>query len=218
MLSSEGAALFKLGRHAAAAALLTDGLARAERATGPTSELTASFLTNLGLAQGQLDHHAEARAAFERSFAIHVHNDGPDSLDAGTLHIDLALLLIETSSLDDARSHAERAVAIFDRILGADHPDLAMALEALATIELRTEHPERAVPALERAVTIRAIAPAMPPQDLAATRFDLAKAILAAHGSPARARKLAADARTALERIGDADGVREVSDWLTSLR
>ena len=93
-----------------------------------------------------------------------------------------------------------------------------MALEALATIELRTHHPERAVPALERAVTIRATAPATPPQDLAATRFDLAKAILAAHGSPARARKLAADARTALERLGDADGVRVVSDWLASLR
>ncbi|HSS01300.1 MAG TPA: serine/threonine-protein kinase, partial [Kofleriaceae bacterium] len=218
MLSSEGAALFKLERHAEAAALLTDGLARAERATGPTSELTASFLTNLGLAQGQVKHHADARAAFERSFAIHVHNDGPDSLDAGTLHIDLAFLLIDTSSFNDARAHAERAVAIFDRILGANHPDLAMALEALATTELRTHHPERAVIALERAVTIRATAPATPPQDLAATRFDLAKAILAAHGSPTRARKLAADARTALERIGDTDGVREVSSWLASLR
>ena len=155
---------------------------------------------------------------FERSFAIHVAHDGPDSLSAGTLHIDLALLMIDTGELAPARAHTERAVAIFDRVLGAGHPDLAMALEALATIELRSAHPDRAVAALERAVAIRAEAPGTAPNDLAATQFDLAKAIIAARGPTGRARKLAADARVALERIGDADGVREVSDWLAAQR
>jgi hypothetical protein len=159
-----------------------------------------------------------ARAAFERSFAIHVEHDGPDSLDAGMLHLDLALLLIDTGELAPARAHADRAVAIFDKVLGAGHPDLAMALEALATTELRTTRPERAVAALERAVAIRAGAPGTAPNDLAATQFDLAKAIIAARGPATRARKLAGDARLALERIGDADGVREVSDWLAAQR
>jgi hypothetical protein len=159
-----------------------------------------------------------ARAAFERSFAIHVEHDGPDSLDAGMLHLDLALLLIDTGELAPARAHADRAVAIFDKVLGAGHPDLAMALEALATTELRTTRPERAVAALERAVAIRAGAPGTAPNDLAATQFDLAKAIIAARGPATRARELAGDARLALERIGDADGVREVSDWLAAQR
>ncbi|HZJ62505.1 MAG TPA: tetratricopeptide repeat protein [Kofleriaceae bacterium] len=218
MVSSEGAALYKHERFADAVELLTAGLARAERASGADSELAASFLTNLGLAHWQLKHHAEARAAFERSFAIHVAHDGPDSLSAGTLHNNLALLMIDTGELAPARAHAERAVAIFDRVLGAGHPDLAMALEALATIELRSAHPDRAVAALERAVAIRAEAPGTAPNDLAATQFDLAKAIIAARGPTGRARKLAADARLALERIGDADGVREVSDWLAAQR
>jgi hypothetical protein len=58
----------------------------------------------------------------------------------------------------------------------------------------------------------------MPPNDLAATRFALAKAIVAAHGPAARARGLAEEARDALERIGDADGVRLVSAWLQAHR
>ncbi|HEX3477638.1 MAG TPA: serine/threonine-protein kinase [Kofleriaceae bacterium] len=213
MLSAEGAALYKLRRYTEAVDLLGRGLATAEQVTGPSSDLAASFLTNLGLAQQELKHHAEARAAFERSYAIHAQH-GSDSLGAGTLDINLALLLLETGEIGPARSHAEHAVAIFDKVLGPTHPDLAMALEALATAELRSKRPERAVPALERAVAIRAASAATAPNDLAATRFDLAKAIIAAHGSTARARQLAEDARHALEGIGDADGVREVSAWL----
>src|SRR5262249_47578855 len=106
---------------------------------------------------------------------------------------------IDTGEIAAAQRHADRAVAVFDKVLGADDPDRAMALEALATTELRAGNPQRAVPALERAVAIRTAAPS-PPNDLAATQFDLAKAIIAAHGPAARARKLAGDARLALER------------------
>jgi tetratricopeptide (TPR) repeat protein len=220
MLSAEGAALYKLRRYTEAVDLLGRGLATAEQVAGPSSDLAASFLTNLGLAQQELKHHAEARTAFERSYAIHAQH-GSDSLGAATLDLNLALLLLETGDTGEtgtARSRAEHAVAIFDKVLGPTNPDLAMALEALATAELRSKRPERAVAALERAVAIRAGAAGTAPSDLAATRFDLAKAIIAAHGSVARARQLAEDARHALEGIGDAAGVREVSAWLQAHR
>jgi tetratricopeptide (TPR) repeat protein/tRNA A-37 threonylcarbamoyl transferase component Bud32 len=217
MLSAEGAGLYKLKRYTEAVDLLGRGLSIAEQAVGPSSDHAASFLTNLGLAQQELKHHAEARAAFERSYAIHAQH-GSDSLGAGTLDIDLALLLLETGEIAPARSHAEHAVAIFAKVLGPTHPDLAMALEALATAELRSSRPDRAVAALERAVAIRATAAGTAPSDLAATRFELAKAIVAAHGPVARARQLAEDARHALEASGDADGARKVSTWLQAHR
>ncbi|HEX3763909.1 MAG TPA: serine/threonine-protein kinase [Kofleriaceae bacterium] len=217
MLSAEGAGLYKLQRYPEAVDLLARGLATAEQVAGPSSDLAASFLTNLGLAQQELKHYPEARAAFERSYAIHAQH-GSDSLGAGTLDLDLALLLVDAGETGPARSHAEHAVAIFEKVLGPAHPDLAMALEALATTELRSQRPDRAVAALERAVAIRAAAAGTAPNDLAAARFELAKAIIAAHGSPPRARQLAEDARHALEGVGDAAGVRKVSAWLQAQR
>ena len=218
MVSSEGASLFRLERYPEAVEVLTRGLARAEQAAGADSELTASFLTNLALAQRQLKHYAEARAALERSFTIHASHGGIDSLGVATVDLDLAILLLETGEVEPARAHAERAVAIFGKVMSGGDPDLAMALETLATAESRAAHPERAVTALERAVAIRAADASTPANDLAATRFDLAKAIVAAHGSASRARQLAEDARAGLERMGDADGVAEVSGWLQQLR
>jgi tetratricopeptide (TPR) repeat protein len=218
MVSTEGGALFKVGSYAEAVELLTRGLATAEQAMGASSDLVGSFLTNLGLAQWRLEHHAEARAAFERGFARHVQRGSGESLEGGTIHVNLAFLLLDTGEVAAARSHAEQSVAIFTKVLGPSHPDLAMASEALATAELRSGRPERAVVALERAAAIRAVAAGIPPNDLAATRFELAKAIVAARGSTARARKLAEAARDALAAMGDDDGVREVSAWLAVLR
>jgi len=90
----------------------------------------------------------------------------------------------------------------------------AKALDVLGTAELRSGRPEPAVVALERAVAIRAGGAGTAPGDLAAIRFTLAKAIVAAHGPAARARKLAEEARDALAHSGDARGAGEVSTWL----
>ncbi len=129
MIGGEAAALYELGRYADADALLEKTLPVAVSASGPESELVASLLTNLGLAQWKLGRLADSRSTFERALDI-VERHAPGSPRAATIHLDLALVLIDSDQPDAAAPHADRAVTGY-RQLGAE-AEVANALDLLA--------------------------------------------------------------------------------------
>lgn len=84
-------------------------------------------------------------------------------------------------------------------------------MQALA--DVRAGRSAAALSALERALAIRTKT-ASAPTDLAYTRFDLAKALVATGGDKRRARELAEQAHADLERAGQAADAAEVAAWL----
>jgi tRNA A-37 threonylcarbamoyl transferase component Bud32/tetratricopeptide (TPR) repeat protein len=216
MLGAEGATLYELERYEEANALLERGLPLAEQGMGGESEMVASFLTNLGLARWKLKRFPEAKAAFTRGRAIAERTD-PEGMRVVNLDYNLAVFLLDAGEVDAARAHAAAAAAGFERKLGADHVDVAMALDTVATVALRSSRAADAVTAVERALAIRIRAKAKP-EALAYTRFDLAKALVAAKRDHRRARALAEEARGELERLSDPDGGREIAAWLRTAK
>lgn len=79
---------------------------------------------------------------------------GAESVDAAETANDLAMLLRDLRRMDDARALAERAVAIRERLLGADTLPLAESLDTLGTVYGLSGQYERAVARFEQALRI----------------------------------------------------------------
>jgi hypothetical protein len=86
-----------------------------------------------------------------------------------------------------------RALAIWEGTAGREHPDVAYALQGLGDTHLAAGRPADAIAPLERALTIRAAGSV--PDDLAETRFALARALWDAGRDRPRARTLAGGGR-----------------------
>lgn len=74
-----------------------------------------------------------------------------------------------------AKEHHERALEIFETVLGAEHPDVAAPRIGLASVVLTLGDPEAARAHAERAASICEAA-AVAPEVLAKTRFVLTQA------------------------------------------
>ena len=136
---------------------------------------------------------------------------------ARSLH-ELGNLMSEAERLDDARSHHEQALAMWEKTRGEDHPDVAHALTSLGLLDIAADAPQSAVERLERALKLRG-GRGLDPRLLARTQFALAKALHATGGDHPRARELATKARDTLHKGKSPDpaGAAEVETWLTQL-
>jgi tetratricopeptide (TPR) repeat protein len=103
-------------------------------------------------------HLRAALAALDREYAG---LPAPDT--AGTLR-NLATVVHMEGRLDEARTIAERSLAMYERTLGPDHPDVALPLTELATLALARDDLDAAQSELERvrAVRERALGPDHP--------------------------------------------------------
>ncbi|HEU4326930.1 MAG TPA: tetratricopeptide repeat protein [Roseiflexaceae bacterium] len=80
---------------------------------------------------------------------------GREDEDVATLCTNLGFYLNAQGSYDAARPLYERALAIRERVLGADHPDTATSLNNLAVLHANQSQFALALPLLERAIRIR---------------------------------------------------------------
>jgi eukaryotic-like serine/threonine-protein kinase len=155
-----------------AEALLERGLARQRRAQ---YEEAARDLERAYLLAAELEH-AEVEAAAVGALAIVVGNDRAEH-DAGLLWAKTALalasrpradpreratvlsgigmVLLGKGALEEALTHHQRALAIFEAALGPDHPDIADLLHNMGTVLLRQGKQDDALTHLRRARSIR---------------------------------------------------------------
>jgi tetratricopeptide (TPR) repeat protein len=173
-------------------------------------------MNNLGNVYLGMKQYAKARALYERALA----SQDPATADRNP-HV--AVFLNNLASVHEATGEPKAAEALFVRAitgfetaLGPDHSFVAVGLWGLAHLQLGEGRPREALPSLERAAAIVDANPGVQQNEFN-IHFDLARALVGAHGD--RARALAA-ARKALDgfRSPGADQAEEVATvqaWLT---
>jgi eukaryotic-like serine/threonine-protein kinase len=188
-------------------------LAALEASYGPDHPVIATVHYHLGkLARrhGDLEIAAE-HLAREREILTKAH--GPDAEPLAYAHHGQGQLDLARERPEAAVASFRRALEIWEKALGPEHQRLAGPLTGIGKAELMAERADAALEPLERALRLRESAEDVAPDDLADTRFTLARASWE-RGDPARARALALEARTALEGIEHA-AVEEIDAWLT---
>lgn len=99
---------------------------------------------------------AEAEQLARKSVLACEAADGPESLEVARHLARLAFVCEELSRCDEAETHYERALAIREKILGAEHPDIVTNLLNLGALLNQRGNPSRATELLRRAIAIHA--------------------------------------------------------------
>jgi tetratricopeptide (TPR) repeat protein len=208
------AVLTELGRPAEAIVHLDAALAAYGDAIGGNSEQIASLYGLRGYTLANSGHAEQSLADYARALELIEASLGPDDPAIATQLENQGLALLSLERLEEARASFERALAI--RIpRGRDDAQVYYGELGLGEIETKLGHPAVAIPHLEHAVALRTN-PDTDPAELADARFSLAKALAAAHRDPARARRLATEARAGFVASGRADDalLGDVDAWL----
>lgn len=101
--------------------------AQAQVAPGSSGHLAS--LRVLGSVLGYLDESTEGAQRLDEALRLAEAGSGPDGLEAGLVHLDLARFHGAVGKAEDVLAHAVRAGDIFTARLGADHMRVADALE-----------------------------------------------------------------------------------------
>ena len=207
-------------RHDEAAAKYHRALAIQRRLQSDDHPAMAAIHVKLGvlaLGRGRLD---EARAALERALAIHHKDSGPENSDLAEILETLGSVARAQARLTDAVDLHGHARQIYRRTLGEFHPAVVRVTARLAEDHL--EHGDaHAAESLARDSLLAQEQAGGSPEGLAATRFLLARSLMAAprHADTktrrAQARALAEAALTAA-RLAPAQAAlaEAVSVWL----
>ena len=127
----------------------------------------------------------------------------------------LALALLADGLYAEALGECQRSLAIREKVLRKDHPDLSYSLENLGAALIGVRQPEKAIPVLERAIAIRTKENAGD-EDLAESRFSLARALWDAGKDRARAKELAKQAHDGYEQGAQKQEAEKVSAWIAA--
>ncbi|HEY3352003.1 MAG TPA: serine/threonine-protein kinase [Polyangia bacterium] len=203
------------GRPDEALALARRALALTRSGSTGDSLRTSEALGAVGTCLTALGRDVEALAPAREALAVAEKALGPRDPRLARRRDALGDALRRTGQLAAALAEHRRALALLEDTVEPAHPDRARALHGLGVTLLAQRRPADALAPLEQALAIRAPA-AIPPADLAATRFALAQALVAAGRDPAHARTLAIQAR---EGYASAEGRHEatlaaVDRWL----
>ncbi len=179
-------------------------------------------LNNLGTlynSTGRLD---DAKSSYLRSLAIEEKLSGPESTEIAATLTNLGNIFTEMAEYDQAQLYYERALKIREKALGPNHPEVAFPVTGLVLLALARGEPEAALPHAKRAVRIRESSE-VAVEDLAYSRFNLAKVLWALPGRRAnnrnRALELAQQARdTYLMQEGMDEALAEVEALLKRAR
>lgn len=218
-LSNLGSVLDAQHQYAQARRHYESALEIRERTLGPDDPGVASTLNNLGDVLRVEGKPNEAAANYERALAIFTKVLGPDHPKVAVPLNNLGVVYQQLGKYDEARKHFERALAIDQKALGPDHPDLGYDLTGLATALLSLDRPQDAFTAAARATQIRE-AGAVPVEDLATSRFVLARALWGLGRERGRAIELARQARDGYRSLGEPGraGLAEIEAWLIRRR
>jgi hypothetical protein len=149
------------------------------------------------------------------ALAIYDGRLGPEHDRTANCRRTLAKVLGRMGRLDEAHAEALRALAMFEKLRGADNPNNYINLVVLGRIELKQGAAASATARLERARTLAASGDLLHGMKQVEIDFALAQALVASHGARERARALAKSARA----IAVADGhmsktLGEIDRWL----
>ena len=152
-LNSLGSLLQATGHHTEALRYYERALAIREQALGADHSNTAISLNNLGALLQAMGHwlkHSSITNAlwpFTSKFRRRPPRHRPQ-------HISLGTLLQAMGQLREARPYYERALAIYEQVLGPDHPDTARSLNNLGYLLQAMGNLGEARPYYERALAI----------------------------------------------------------------
>ncbi|MEO8700968.1 MAG: serine/threonine-protein kinase [Kofleriaceae bacterium] len=179
------------------------------RSLGEAHPARAAIAGNLADVEGKLGNHAAAIAALERAVAILESAEGPKAASTAAARRELAGAIAAAGRPDDALRELARSIAILEG-LGADGVGrLRGALVDRAKLELDGGKPALAIASAERALAVATKNPdTVLPDELASTRFMLARALV----STDRTRALAM-ARAAASGA-EAEQRAEIDAWL----
>jgi tetratricopeptide (TPR) repeat protein len=171
-------------------------------------------LGHVWLAQGELP---RALAAYQRALTY-----GTRTLDAAHSHVaeawlGLGQVLRAHGMLDAAARHVARAVRTYEQAVGTRHPRVGLALVVLGEIDHARGDRESAREHLELAVDNLAQAE-VPPAELAAARFALARVLWSSTAEQQAAIALAEQALVTFASLGEPTRERatEAEIWLAA--
>ncbi|HYO51239.1 serine/threonine-protein kinase [Archangium sp.] len=212
-LVNMGTTLSALGRHAEALEPLRQGVAIVELTLSPHHPYRAMALDALGGALWRNGKTDEALKVLHQAVEAAERARGPEHPDVAVPCSTLGLVLVDAGRPTEALSYFERALRLREHALGAQHPELAAPLTGRGEVLLKLGRPTEALAPLERALALRE-SHAVPPVELAETRFALARALWDSRKDGARARELAQKAESALEQPGTRSLRARVQAWL----
>ena len=169
-------------------------------------------LGNLGLALTELGRADEALPPLRRALELAESTLAPGHQDRGLLHLNLANAAWAVGDVEDARTHYEHALRIWEDI-SDEHRWLSYALTGLGRTRLAADDAPAAVELLERAYDLRDHEQE-DSMNLAETSLLLARALWATQRNPERALELAMQARD-LARASEPANVSDLERLLS---
>ena len=168
--------LFRAGKLDEALALYRRNLELVVQESGPAHPDVARLLDRIGGVLEKLGRHDEALQTFERALAIPTSDAALASLLDNS-----ATTLMTLGRLPEAEARMRRALALHERVQGADHPEVAICLVNLANILELEHHGSESIPLRERALHI--FETKLGPQHplVAATLVQTARALVVDH-------------------------------------
>ncbi len=212
----------ELGRSEEAISIEKQIVVEMEKSIGPDHPRLEPALSNLALDLHDVGHDAEALPLLDRVLALMGKLGSPEYPMLALTLTNRGRVLVALGRFAEAIADARRALAVYGKQLPPNDPTLWDPLVVVGAAELGLGHAASAVPTLTRALALVETDDA-PPIDRAEPRFLLARALYQT-GQKERARKLAADAESALAeaaKSGGASFVRrlgEVRDWQAAHR
>ncbi len=179
----------------------------------------ATQLVNLGNVHLRLHEYDAAEVAYGKALAINERARGPRHAKVALTLFNIGHLHEVQEHFEDARRYYTDALDIFVEAYGPEHPRVAFTTNNLGRVELELGEFGGALLHLERGLTLRS-GKDTPPEHLAQSQFDLARALWDAPVSVGRDRsravELAKAARASYATQGpdEKDRVDAVDAWL----
>ena len=187
-----------------------------EKAVGVDHPHTAMAVFDLAAAFHNQENHEEALKQFRRALAAYEKTEGPKHPNtASAVEAVGRELRCLGGQPREALARARGAVEMMEGVLGKDHPELASPVSFLGLAQLDAGAPAEALATLERALKLRVTARAQP-EDLAETKFGLARALWLVGRDKPRALALGEEARDLLRKVAfRKKELQKVTAWLS---
>jgi tetratricopeptide (TPR) repeat protein/predicted Ser/Thr protein kinase len=198
-------------------------LAHAERAEalfsrqlGATHRHRGEALMAMGVLRFMTKDYAGSLQAYQQARGILEASLGAEHNDVGFLLSNMGETLLALGDADAALQHFEKALAVLRKIWGPEHPNLATPLKGLGLACLERGRHALALDALEQALALRERSGPGDPQELAETRWALARTLAALGRTPERRHSLASAALETYRTLGPewSGRVREIARFL----
>jgi eukaryotic-like serine/threonine-protein kinase len=212
-----GQNLADLGRHGEARERYRRADAIFARVFGDVHPYRAAIAANIGSVDLHEKDFAAAEASFRRAHAMIVQLKGDGHMDALAARGDIARAMAMGGRVAEALAEQERVVAGYQALGRDGEPRLVGGLLDLVHYQLDGGNPQLAMATAERALGLaEKRGEDANPGEIAEAKFLLSRALWAVGHDRGRARRLAAQARTATASLSPALAT-ELETWLTQL-